>query len=181
MKFKAFCCLNRSLSVWPHYSLPGFFTCQAAHLHLSYLSVLPIAWNLLSLRDTSFFLYLLKKELWSVADSQCCVNHFCKAKWLSYIPPYTYILLHVGECANLLSSWLTLCGPMDSSPWGSSVHGILQSRTLEWVAILFSRGSSRPRDRTHISWVSCLGRRRDNYSLLFFILLFHYGLSQNTD
>jgi len=36
----------------------------------------------------------------------------------------------------------TLCDPMDCSPPGSSVHGILQARTLEWVAILFSRGFS---------------------------------------
>ena len=40
---------------------------------------------------------------------------------------------------------------MDCSPPGSSVHGILQARILEWVAIPLSRGSSQPRDRT---WVS---------------------------
>ena len=39
-------------------------------------------------------------------------------------------------------SCLTLCDPMDYSPLGSSVHGILQARILEWVAISFSRGSS---------------------------------------
>ena len=38
--------------------------------------------------------------------------------------------------------------PVDSSPPNSSVHGILQARILEWVAISFSRGSTRPRDRT---------------------------------
>ena len=45
----------------------------------------------------------------------------------------------------------TLCDPMDCSPPGSSVHGILQARTLEWVAIPFSRGSSQPRDQTQVS------------------------------
>ena len=45
---------------------------------------------------------------------------------------------------------------MDCSPPGSSVHGISQERTLEWVAIYFSRGSSWPTDRTLIS---CIGRR----------------------
>ena len=40
---------------------------------------------------------------------------------------------------------------MDCSPTGSSVHGILQARILEWVAISFSRGSSRPRDQTQVS------------------------------
>ena len=50
----------------------------------------------------------------------------------------------------------TLCDPMDYSPPGSSVHGIFQARILEWVAISFSRGSSRPRDRT---WVSHIASR----------------------
>jgi len=40
---------------------------------------------------------------------------------------------------------------MDNSPQGSSVHGILQARILEWVAIPFFRGSSQPRDRTLVS------------------------------
>ena len=53
------------------------------------------------------------------------------------------------------SSWQTLRGPTDCSPPGSSVHGIFQARILEWVAIFFSRGSSQPRDRAHISCVSC--------------------------
>ena len=41
---------------------------------------------------------------------------------------------------------------------GSLIHGISQARVLEQVAISSSRGSSRPRDRTHVSCVSCLGR-----------------------
>ena len=51
----------------------------------------------------------------------------------------------------------TLCNPLDCSLPGSSVHGILQARILEWVAISFSRGSSRPRDRTRVSHI--VGRR----------------------
>ena len=61
-------------------------------------------------------------------------------------------------CVKLLQSCLTLCDPMDCSPPGSSVHGILQARILEWVAISFFRGSSQPRDQTCISYVSCTGR-----------------------
>ena len=45
---------------------------------------------------------------------------------------------------------LTLCDPMDCSPPGSSVHGILQERILEWVAVPFSRGSFQPRDQTQV-------------------------------
>ena len=54
---------------------------------------------------------------------------------------------------------LTLCDPMECSPPDSSVHGILQARILKWIAVSSSRGSSRPTDWTHISYVSCIGRR----------------------
>ena len=46
---------------------------------------------------------------------------------------------------------------MDRSLPGSSVHGILQARVLDWVAIPFSRESSQPRDGTHVSYVSYMG------------------------
>ena len=46
--------------------------------------------------------------------------------------------------------------PMDCCLPGSSVHGILQARVLEWVAMPSSRGSSQPRNWTHISGVSCI-------------------------
>ena len=51
---------------------------------------------------------------------------------------------------------LTLCNPMDCSRPESSVHGILQARILEWVAIPFSRGSSQPKHQTqvpHCRWI----------------------------
>ena len=47
-----------------------------------------------------------------------------------------------------------LCDLMDCSPWGTSVHGILQTRTLKWVAIPFSRGSSQLRDWTQVSCIA---------------------------
>ena len=59
-------------------------------------------------------------------------------------------------CASLLQLCLTLCDPKDCSPPGSSLHGILQVRILEWVAMPSTRGSSPPRDRTGISFVSCI-------------------------
>ena len=62
-------------------------------------------------------------------------------------------------CAKSLQLYLTLCDPMDHSPGGSSVHGILQARILEWVVITFSRGSSQPRDQTCVSYVSCTDRQ----------------------
>ena len=56
-------------------------------------------------------------------------------------------------------SHVRLCNPMDCSPPGSSVYGILQARILDWVAMPSSRGPSWPRDWTHISCVSCIGRQ----------------------
>ena len=48
----------------------------------------------------------------------------------------------------------TLCDPVDCSLPGSSVHGILQARILEWVAVLSSRGSSQPRDWSQVSHIA---------------------------
>jgi len=56
--------------------------------------------------------------------------------------------------SEVAQSCPTLCDPVDCSPPGSSVHGILQPRILEWVAISFCRGSFRPRDRTQISRIA---------------------------
>ena len=57
--------------------------------------------------------------------------------------------LFSATAASLLQS-LLLCDPMDCSPPSSSVHGILQARTLEWVVMPSSRGSSQPRDQTRV-------------------------------
>ena len=61
----------------------------------------------------------------------------------------------LGDVLLVTQSCPTLCDPADCSPPGSSVRGILQARILGWVAISFSRGSSRPRDPTR---GSCTGR-----------------------
>ena len=64
---------------------------------------------------------------------------------------------HYHNQSEVAQSCPTLGDPMDCSLPGSSVHGIFQARVLEWVAISFSRGSSRPRDRTQVSRI--VGRR----------------------
>ena len=61
--------------------------------------------------------------------------------------------------AKSLQSCPTPCDPMDCSPPGSSVHGILQARILQCVAMPSFRGSSQSRDRTYVSCVSCAGRQ----------------------
>ena len=72
-----------------------------------------------------------------------------------------------------------LCNPIGYSLPGYSVHGIFQARILEWVAISYSRGSFQLKDRTHVSWVYCMGQ-------IFYhcatwephedILIFHFSL-----
>ena len=66
------------------------------------------------------------------------------------------VLLSHCNCVCMLVAQLcpTLCDPMDCSPPGSSVHGILQARILEWIAIPFSRGSSWSRDQTQVFLLS---------------------------
>ena len=62
----------------------------------------------------------------------------------------------VSQSVLVAQLWVTLRDPMDCSPPGSSVHGILQAGLLEWVANPFSRGFSQPRDLT---WVSPIAGR----------------------
>ena len=59
-----------------------------------------------------------------------------------------------AAAAKSLQSCRTLCDPIDSSPLGSAVPGILQAKTLEWVAVSFSRGSSQPRDQMQVSCIA---------------------------
>ena len=88
---------------------------------------------------------------------------------------YHWALLKLTQCymsiacmrAKSLHSRLTLCDPVDRSLSGSSVHGILQARILEGVAMPVSRGSSQPRDWTHVSYIFCTGRQ----FLFFFFFL----------
>ena len=61
---------------------------------------------------------------------------------------------HLCAVRLVAQSCLTLCDPMNCSPSGSSVHGILQARILEWVAMPFSRGSSQSRDWTQFSCIA---------------------------
>ena len=74
-----------------------------------------------------------------------------------------YVTLSLYVCVCVCELSLSVMSnsfePMDCGLPGSSVHGIFQSRILEWVVIFFSRGSSRPRDWTHVFLVSCISGR----------------------
>ena len=60
----------------------------------------------------------------------------------------------VNTVSEVAQSCPTLCNPMDCSLPGSAIYGIFQARVLEWVAISFSRGSSRSGDRTQVSHIA---------------------------
>ena len=66
----------------------------------------------------------------------------------------TLLSRRVERRVLVTQSWPTLFKPMNCSLPGSSVHAILQARILDWVAICFSRGSSRPRDQTQVSSIA---------------------------
>ena len=81
---------------------------------------------------------------------------FCPCKHLSLcvVLSLQYFVLFCSEWkSEVTQSCLSLCNPMDYSLPGSSLHGILQARVLEWVAISSSRGSSQPRDQTRVSLI----------------------------
>ena len=67
---------------------------------------------------------------------------------------FAVYLKHCKSAMSIAQLCPTVCDPTDSSPPGFSVHGILQARILEWIAIPFCRGSSQPRDQTGVSHVA---------------------------
>ena len=72
---------------------------------------------------------------------------------------FTHTCVHAYVHAQSLQSYPTLCGPMNCDPPVSSVHGILQARILELVAMPYSRGSSWPKDQICISYIAQIGRQ----------------------
>ena len=101
----------------------------------------------------------LDREAWhaavhGVTKSQTWLSNWTATGLYIYSPWWWWWWCEVTQ------SCPTLCDPMDCSSPGSSIHGILQARILEWVAISFSRGSSQPRDQTQ---VSCIAGRHFNF------------------
>ena len=80
-------------------------------------------------------------------------------------------------CVRFTQLCLTLCNPSDCSPPGSSVHGILQARILEWVVIPFSRESSQTRDQTRSPTMqadSLLSEPSANFSFCIYEIEYQY-------
>ena len=94
----------------------------------------------------------------SVIPLFSCPQSFPASRYFPMSQLFASGCQNIGVClcvCVLVAQWcLTLCHPMDCSLPGSAVHGILQARILEWVAITFSRRSSQPRDQTWLSHIA---------------------------
>ena len=79
--------------------------------------------------------------------------------YLFLVSLFIIFLLSIHECMLSHFSSVRLCDPMNCSPPGSSLHGILQAGILEWVVIPFSRGSCDSSNRTRIFYISHIGKQ----------------------
>ena len=116
-----------------------------------------------------------------------CVISFCVCvTWFVFFFHYHHHGISQVFKVLVAQLCLTFCDPMDCSLPGSSVHGILQARIVEWVAISFSKDSSWSRDRTWSSALqveslplSCLGSTRCLNGSCNFPNCFHLGCSSH--
>ena len=149
-KSNLLCSLNESRHYCQGYILTSSISPQSVLRFKKYNQSLPLSFQ--AEKYYNFFPYNLENT--SIEALSRCIS----ISYLHYQSHQFTFLNFVSVCMCVLfsQSCLTLCGPLDCSPTCSSVHGILQARILEWVAISFSRGSSWPRDQT---WVSCIAGR----------------------
>ena len=99
-------------------------------------------------KNTGVGCYALLQGIFPTQGSNLCLLHLLHRQAEPTWKPKGH-----GE-SEVVQLCPTLCDPMDCSLSGSSVHGIFQARVLEWIAISFSRGSSRPRNRTRVSCIA---------------------------
>ena len=108
---------------------------------------------------SALYLYVLNE----CSKEKIIMSHLSSWRGQAVVESLPSETVYSDRWSHVLShfSHARLCDPMDFSLPSSSVHGILQARTLEWVAVPFSRGSSQPKDQTRVSyllhwWVSSL-------------------------
>ena len=99
-------------------------------------------------KNTGVGCYALLQGIFPTQGSNLCLLHLLHRQAEPTWKPKGH-----GE-SEVVQLCPTLCDPLDCSLSGSSVHGIFQARVLEWIAISFSRGSSRPRNRTRVSRIA---------------------------
>ena len=128
--------------------------------HLSRVCNLPPTRPFPALTSGCLYCSLIASWRWhfeTASHTFVCSPFWALAAFLWFLSPQRGCVPYLAILSEVPQLCLTLCNPMDYSLPGSSVHGVFQARVLEWVAISFSRGSSRPRDRTRVSHIA--GRR----------------------
>ena len=131
---------NRGEAYTYHYAVPNHTTCHTIY-----------TWKILSHWALNIVLYIkILSTAWIRKQTQrhertCKVNMGVRKQRFQ----------SKAYCRYLVAkSCLTPLQPHGCSPWGHSVHGVLQARILEWVAIPFFRGSSQSRDPTRVSYIA---------------------------
>ena len=134
----------------------NIFKAQLALFHLQFISIILYHKHLAYLR---YSLSLISN--WWLWNEEAKILRKCKLYFifLRYLSrSIYYISIVVFFISVLIETWTEASFNIRSLP-GSSALGILQTRMLEWVAFSSSRGSSQPRDRTHVSCIYCIGRQ----------------------
>ena len=111
-------------------------------------------------KHLSFSFTLFTVSFYCVFISYIYLLQFTDTQGLYFLLnfPAFFLSYYMYTCAKSLQSCLTLCDSVYCRPPGSSIHEIIQASILNRVAMPFFRGSSQPKDRTHISCISCIGR-----------------------
>ena len=112
-----------------------------------------ILWNILPFSIRNGFCLLLNNFCGLILVKTQASSGLFSFEWSLSPLDHIFVLVSAGVHAKSLQLCPTLCDTMAHSPPGSSVHGILQARILDWVATPSSRGSSRPT----FSYISCIG------------------------
>ena len=129
-------------------SIRCLWICLSARIYLFYSSPqLFLRWGVCT-QDSCLS---CSADIWP--ETGCKLGNFCL--WSYSCRLCNLADLHFSLCCSVAQSCSALCDPMDCSLPGFSIHGILQARILEWVAISSSRRSSQCRDQTCISCGSC--------------------------
>ena len=140
------CFLPRSREVFNYYLLKYFllaflfvyfFFCDSYDLNVGAFDIVPEVSEVF-LISFNFFSFFLSASLISTILSSTSLILSSGSIILLLIPSRVFLISFTAAAARSLQSCLTLCNPIDGSPPGSALPGILQARMLEWVAISFS-------------------------------------------
>ena len=150
-------------------STVSYYWCKVIYLMSSLIMGILVASNIFLINTNKPAMSILFKypihlcehisqKYFRTGSNNILILNFDRFAWLCF--QRLNQLVHPSSVlhARSLQSCPLFCNPMDCRPPGSSVHGILQAISLEWAAMPSSRGSSQPRDPTHASFVSSIGR-----------------------